>query len=97
VGDVGAVTLHAGQHDLVIEHLLSESPVTVEARGRVVEEWRLTPGRENHLLDTLTMAAVAASITGISAVGAEPLQRKRRKVEIPQAGQRRRIEVKRLR
>jgi energy-coupling factor transporter ATP-binding protein EcfA2 len=97
VGDVGAVTLHAGQHDLLIEHLLSESPVTVEARGRVVEEWRLTPGRENHLLDALTMAAVAASITGISAVGAEPLHRKRRKVEIPQAGQRRRIEVKRLR
>lgn len=97
VGDVGAMTFHAGQHDLLIEHLLSEKPVTVEARGRVVEEWRLTPGAENHLLDAVCMAACAASITGITAVGAEPLQRKRRRVEIPPNGQRRRIEVRPLR
>lgn len=97
VGDVGAVTFHAGPHELLIEHLTSEQPVTVEARGRVVDEWTLTPSRENHFLDTLNMNAVAASIKGIAAVGAEAVQRKRRKVVMPQPGERRRIEVRRLR
>ena len=96
VGDVGAVTFHAGQHDLLIDHLTSESPITVEARGRVVDEWRVAAGRENHYLDTLNMNAVAASITGIAAAGAEPLRRQRRRVEIPALGQRKRIEIKRL-
>lgn len=96
VGDAGAVTFHAGSHDLLIEHLTSEQPITVEARGRVVDEWRLLPGRENHWLDTAVMNAVAASITGITAAGAESMHRKRRKVEIPAAWQRKRIEVKRL-
>ena len=97
VGDVGSVTFHAGEHDLLIEHLTSEAPVTVEARGRVVDEWRLMPGKENHYLDTLNMNAVAASIAGISAAGAEPLTRKRRRAEIPRPGERRTIQVKRWR
>lgn len=96
VGDVGAVTFHAGEHDLLVEHLTSEAPITVEARGRVVDEWRLSPGRENHFLDCLVMNAVAASIAGITAAGAELVHRKRRRVEIPQPGERRVIQVKRL-
>lgn len=97
VGDVGSVTFHAGEHALLVEHLTSEQPISVEARGRVVDEWRCAPGRENHLFDCAVMNCVAASIAGISAAGAEPMQRKRRRVEIPRPGEQRRIEVRRLR
>ncbi|MFO0190724.1 MAG: terminase gpA endonuclease subunit [Planctomycetia bacterium] len=95
-GDVGSLTFHAGSHDLLADHFTAEQPITVEARGRVVDEWRCGPGRENHLFDTAVMNAVAASITGISATGAESMQRKRRRAEIPQGGERRRIEIRRM-
>ena len=96
VGDPGAVTFHSGQHIMLIDHMTSEQPIAVTARGRTVDEWRLLPARENHLLDTATMNTIAASIAGITAVGAEPLRRMRRKVEIPQQWQRKKIEIKRL-
>ena len=96
VGDAGAVTFHKGSHEMLADHLTAEQPVTVEAKGRVVDEWKLLAGRENHYLDTLVMNAVAASITGISAAGAEPMRRQRRKVEIPRPGERRVIQVRRL-
>jgi hypothetical protein len=69
--DLQAFTMHAGTHDLLSEHLASEYPTRVEARGRVVDEWRLTPGRDNHWLDCLVGSAVAASYTGVSSVGVE--------------------------
>jgi hypothetical protein len=37
----------------------------------VVDEWRLIPGRDNHLWDCLIGAAVAASYSGVSAIGAD--------------------------
>jgi hypothetical protein len=43
------------------------------------------------------MNTIAASIAGITAVGAEPMRRMRRKVEIPQQWQRKKIEIKRWR
>jgi hypothetical protein len=96
VGDPGALTFHAGTHDMLLEHLTSESPVTVEARGRTVEEWRLRVGRENHYFDCAVMAAMAASIAGVTAVGTEVAGRRRRRVEIPALGERRVIQVRRL-
>jgi len=69
--DPQAFTLHAGDHAMFSEHLASEVPIRVEARGRVVDEWRLTPGRDNHFLDVVVGCAVAASFSGISAVGAQ--------------------------
>jgi len=55
------------QHRLLIDHLLSEQPIRVEARGRVVEEWRMrAPVRDNHWLDCLVGCLVAASIQGVS-------------------------------
>jgi hypothetical protein len=69
--DPQAFTLHEGDHAMFSEHLASEHPIRVEARGRVVDEWRLTPGRDNHFLDVCVGAAVAASFSGISAVGAQ--------------------------
>lgn len=80
VADPQSFTIHAGDNEMVAEHLTSEKPVRVESRQRVVDEWRLTPNRDNHWLDCVVGSFVAASFLGISSVGAEPptrLQRKR--------------------
>ena len=71
VGDLQAFTIHDGRHEMLLEQLTAEYPTRVEARGRVVDEWRLIPGRDNHWLDCLVGSAVAASFTGISAVGVD--------------------------
>jgi hypothetical protein len=71
VGDVQTFTIHGGQgHDMLAEQMASEVPVRVESKMRVVDEWKLIPGRDNHLWDCVVGSAVAASYTGISAVGA---------------------------
>ena len=71
--------------------------LVVADRGRTVDEWKLLPGRENHLFDGWVMATVAASAAGITAVGAEPSpERQRKPVEIPKAGApRKKISTKR--
>lgn len=71
VGDPQSLTIHEGSHQMLSEHLASEVPVRVESKSRVVDEWRLIPGRDNHWLDCLVGSAVAASFSGLSAVGAE--------------------------
>jgi len=97
IGDPGSMTFHEGQHEMLIEHLTAERPVTVQARGRTVDQWVLSAGRDNHLLDCTTMAAVAASVAGINAAGAEGMSRRRKKVELPHPGERRVIQLKRYR
>ena len=84
-GDPEAVMLCAGEHDLLFEHLTTEYPVRTEsARGRVVDEWKLSGTRfENHWWDCLVGAAVAASIAGVSPASTEMGGRRRRKAEIP--------------
>jgi len=82
---------------MLIEHLTSERPITISARSRTVDQWQLLPGRENHLLDCVAMAAVAASISGVIAARAEIATRQRRRVEMPRPGERRVIDVKRWR
>ena len=82
LGDPESITLHEGNHDLLIEHLTSEYPVRTEARGRVVDEWKMA-GRDNHWLDCLVGAAVAASITGLQPTASESGGRRRKKVPIP--------------
>jgi hypothetical protein len=94
VGDPGAISFHAGEHDMLIDHLAAERPVSVTARGRTIDEWKLAIGAENHWLDCLAMATVAASINGIAAPGAELAGRRRKKVTIPQPGERRVIQTK---
>jgi len=83
-GDPQGLTVHAGYHELLADHLGSNVPVRVSSRIRTVDEWKLIPGREDHWLDCIVGSAVAASFTGISAVGAEdhrPLPRKRKSPE----------------
>jgi hypothetical protein len=70
-GDPQGLTLHAGEHDMFAEQLASEVPVRVESKQRVVDEWRLIPGRDNHFWDCLIGSAVAASYVGVSAVGVQ--------------------------
>lgn len=84
MGDPESIALCAGDHDLLMEHLTSEFPVRTEARGRVVDEWKLL-GRDNHWWDCLVGAAVAASIAGIEPAATEMPTRRRRKAEIPRA------------
>jgi hypothetical protein len=54
-------------HTLLAEHLSSEYRVKTEGRGRKVDEWKLRPeASDNHWLDGIVGAAVAASILGAS-------------------------------
>lgn len=94
LGDPESIALHEGNHDMLLEHLTSEYPVRVEARGRVVDEWKQTP-RENHWWDCLVGAAVAASITGLAPSGGEAGGRQRKKVSIPTGADGKRVIVTR--
>jgi hypothetical protein len=68
MGDPGCLSLFGrrpGEHQLIAEHLTTEYHVRTEARGRVVDEWKLRAGgQDNHWLDCLVGCAVAASIQG---------------------------------
>lgn len=71
----GALTLFGSirqeaDHDMISEQLCAEKGTIVEAHGRKVVEWELKPGRpDNHFLDCLTGAYVAASMSGVQAAG----------------------------
>jgi hypothetical protein len=61
--------------------------VRTEARGRVVDEWKMG-GRDNHWWDCIVGAAVAASIAGVRPQATEAGGRARRKVAIPTSAKR---------
>jgi hypothetical protein len=68
-GDVGALSLFGGEpdeHRLFVDHMLCETGVPVEGRGRKLEEWRMRRGNftENHWFDGIVGAAVGASTMG---------------------------------
>ena len=94
IGDPEAIMLHEGSHDMLFDHLTSEYPVRVEARGRSVDEWKQTP-RENHWWDCLVGAAVAASITGLEPAASEAGGRRRKKISIPSGPDGKRVIVTR--
>lgn len=97
MGDPESIAFHAGPHDLLLEHLTSEYPVRTEARGRVVDEWKMA-GRDNHWLDCLVGSAVAASIAGVHPVATEAGGRQRKKATLPVgAGGKKIIQLKKLR
>jgi hypothetical protein len=88
-GDRGSIELFKATptgHRMVIEHLTSEYPVTVSGRGREVDEWKLAPGRDNHLWDCTVGCFVAASIGGVTAVGHQSRPKgKRRRIRLSDA------------
>jgi len=99
-GDPEAIVFCAGEHDMLWDHLTNEYPVRTEsARGRTVDEWKLSGNRfENHWWDCLVGAAVAASITGVSPAATETGGRQRRKAAIPTTpGGGKRIEIRKMR
>jgi hypothetical protein len=76
IGDPGSLSLFGTgkkapeQHRLISEHLTSEYRVRTEGRGRTVDEWKLrAAGADNHWLDGLAGAAVAASMEGCAPPG----------------------------
>jgi hypothetical protein len=80
VADPGSVSLFKGNHEMLADHLTSETPITVTAGGNTVEEFILRPSRDNHLLDCVVGCAVAASIQGVTLAchQSQPQPRKRR-------------------
>lgn len=75
-GDRGALLLFgssAREHRGLAEHLAAEHSTRTTGRGRVVDVWKQRPDRpDNHWLDCLVGAAVAASMQGCAPAGAEP-------------------------
>jgi phage terminase large subunit GpA-like protein len=67
IGDRGALVLFGDtpeRHRMLADHITAEFPVRVVGRGRSIDEWKARPGRDNHLLDCVVGAAVAASMAG---------------------------------
>ncbi|TWT47188.1 terminase gpA endonuclease subunit [Botrimarina hoheduenensis] len=85
MGDAGCLSLYGAKpatHRLLAEHLTAEHRVRTEGRGRTVDEWKLRPQRaDNHWLDGLVGAAVAASLQGCALEGQPVMSaiRKRRR------------------
>jgi len=79
MGDPGCLSLFGtpgkpDPHRLLGEHLTSEYRVKTEGRGRTVDEWKVRAsggGLDNHWLDCLVGAAVAASMEGAVLFGAD--------------------------
>ena len=63
-GDSGAFSIYKGTHETLIDHLLAEKSVMVEASGRKVEEWSSPPGADNHWFDCIVEAIAAAGVAG---------------------------------
>ncbi len=68
MGDPGSLSLFGrkpGEHQPLAEHLTAECRVRTDARGRIVDEWKIRAGVPDNLwLDCLVGCAVAASILG---------------------------------
>lgn len=73
VGDRGSLSLWGRdpeRHRLFAEQLAAESREEVEAKGRSVTQWSpRRPGIDNHWLDCIVGASVAASIEGCAVAG----------------------------
>ncbi len=99
MGDPGCLSLYGKKpeaHRLLSEHLTAEYAVKTEGRGRTVYEWKLVVGRDNHWLDCVVGAAVAAAMQGSVLFGTDPGRpRKRRRVSF--AAMQRRAQAKRMR
>ncbi|WP_149496211.1 terminase gpA endonuclease subunit [Roseiconus lacunae] len=72
IGTPGSWSLYKAPHALnrmLSDQLSAETATETYGRGRKLFEWSLKPGCENHWKDAERMAAVAASIAGITIPG----------------------------
>ena len=79
-GTAGSLTLYGSDpdvHRLIGEHLTAEYATEIESKthGRTVTVFEPYPGRDNHWLDCLVGAAVAASVAGARLPAIEPIQK----------------------
>jgi phage terminase large subunit GpA-like protein len=96
MGEKGCLSLYGdkpGPHRLYADHLTAEYPVKTEAKGRVVDEWKVRSARpDNHWFDCTVGCAVGASLQGCALAGVTqavvPLKPKR--VSFAEMQQRRR-------
>ena len=70
-GDPGCILLHEGRHELFADQFCAEYPVRTQGRGRVVTEWKIRPGSDNHYLDNASACCMAAVARGIVPPGTE--------------------------
>lgn len=63
------------EHRMLADHLTVEKPIEVEAKGKKLTLWEAPPACENHWLDCLVGAAVAASIQGAKVLAGESAPR----------------------
>jgi hypothetical protein len=85
MGDKGCLSLFGRDpniHTLLSEQLAAEYRVKTEGRGRKVDEWKIRPeASDNHWLDGIVGAAVAASMLGANIPGTgesgKPLKQRR--------------------
>ena len=93
MGDKSCLTLFGSKretHRMFSEHLVSESKVPTEAKGRKVDEWKTSVGEvDNHFFDCLVGCAVAASEQGISGIG-HSRKRQRKKTSLAEKQSRKR-------
>jgi hypothetical protein len=73
-------------HEMMAEHLAAEWSESIAVRGVVFDKWSKRPDRQdNHLLDCVVLAAVAASVSGLtwsaSGVPVEP-RKPKKKIDI---------------
>ena len=65
------------EHRMLADNLASEHGQVIEGR-RKCTEWTLIPGRDNHFLDCLVGALVAASVAGGKTPNSPKLREKRK-------------------
>jgi hypothetical protein len=85
MGDPGCLSLFGrkpAEHRMLADHLAAEYRVKTEGRGRVVDEWKLKPGRDNHFFDCLVGSAVAASMQGAMLFGTDGGKPKRERKRV---------------
>jgi hypothetical protein len=67
-GDAGSFGIYgheASAHRMLADQIASEIRTRVTANGRATDRWKVKPNRDNHFLDVLSMASIAASIRGM--------------------------------
>jgi phage terminase large subunit GpA-like protein len=66
-GDAASLGLYGREpeHRMLADQLSAETRTRVTANGRTSDRWDIKPNRDNHWLDCLSMAAIAASIRGL--------------------------------
>ena len=72
-GIPGSISLYgddSNKHRMLADHVLAERSSIVSYQGEEYEEFHAAPNRDNHILDCLVMASVAASVEGITPITA---------------------------